>query len=562
MKISDISYYLFESYKDAKEKFSQEESEDVVNQYLDTFKQLAKKGIVTGQEKDIGYWIKQGWYNFKDFVDSKSQEQTQSQVKKSKKKDAIIALDDEEKLVVIPLSKDASCFYGKGTRWCTASTESENHFNNYFHVNKIILIYVFKKNSGEKYAAAYSEKTDNFEYFDELDESISKEEFKNKTDISIDQLRNIISQYKDSIYKHMDINKLSAQDKIDVISEDGTWHLEKIFEFDNLEYEVVKFVIDHRDFSFKLLSLMDEYNENDEKYKKGLNIIHNLNKDDLFTLLNNFYSKVNNAPNIDHDVMLVADKVFYSKYDEETILDYIKQIDDRMDDVSVNKFIYLQAVRYVSEKTKVLEISLENKHISMLHSLIQNNAMNDTWKETIRKFFSTEKGIDVAIDMFNIGALSPQTNFGYKKIVDLNIVTKDNIDDILNKLLNEHSLMLLFIDEILIIKLIEYLDIETLNIKPESVREGLEQNADPTSFKFIFEYMNDIPNDIKFQTIKYIVNSMILGDKKYSKDKLKDSINKTIIDNENLLGGVLHPLDNGLQKDIMDYVMKNYSEDE
>ena len=220
MKIKDISYYLFESYEDAVEKFSQEEDKETVNQYLDSFKQLAKKGIVTGQEKDIGYWIKQGWNEFKKFVDNKSQEKTQSQVKQSKKKDVIIALDDDEKMAVIPLTKDASCFYGKGTRWCTSATKGKNYFNSYFYIRNTILVYVFMKNSGEKYSMSYSEYgKDENEYFNEMDRKIPKQEFEYKTNLSFDEIKSWVKEYETTIFKFMDMNNLSSDKQIELIKE-------------------------------------------------------------------------------------------------------------------------------------------------------------------------------------------------------------------------------------------------------------------------------------------------------------------------------------------------------
>lgn len=221
MKIQDISYYLFESYKDAQEKFAQEASEDEVKQYLDTFKQLAKKGMVSGQEKDIGYWIKQGWNEFKGFVDSKSQEKSKSQVKKSKKSDSIIAHEDEEKVVVIPLTKDASCYYGKNTKWCTSATESENYFIEYFYIENIVLFYVFMKNSNKKYAAAYFINEDKVKYFDDMDISIGENGFKDKTGINRKQIDNWYNKNKPIINKAIDLNHVSEDIQIEVIKEDG-----------------------------------------------------------------------------------------------------------------------------------------------------------------------------------------------------------------------------------------------------------------------------------------------------------------------------------------------------
>ena len=223
MKIKDISYYLFESYKDAVEKFSQEEDKETVNQYLDSFKQLVKKGIVTGQEKDIGYWIKQGWDGFKEFVDGKSQEKTKGQVKKFNKKESIIAHEDDEKMIVIPLSKDASCYYGKNTKWCTSSTESKNYFIDYFYARYIILIYVLRKDGGKKYAAAYNTLNivDKFNYFDELDDEMSKDSFEDKTGIKEEELENIINEYDAPIKKAMNPNNASENEQIELLKIGG-----------------------------------------------------------------------------------------------------------------------------------------------------------------------------------------------------------------------------------------------------------------------------------------------------------------------------------------------------
>lgn len=37
----------------------------------------------------------------------------------------------EEGMIVIPETQDASCFWGKGTKWCTASSQSHNYFDSY-----------------------------------------------------------------------------------------------------------------------------------------------------------------------------------------------------------------------------------------------------------------------------------------------------------------------------------------------------------------------------------------------------------------------------------------------
>lgn len=191
MRIDDI---LLESYSDAKRIFSQDADEETVSKYLDNFKDLAKRNVVNGQEKDIGKWIKAGWDKFKAFVQAQERVQTNRQTKKAKKKDSIVVYEDDEKMVVIPLSKDASCYYGRNSKWCTAATQSDNHFEDYFFINEIVLFYILFKN-GDKYATACRlGRRYKFEHFDAEDEKINTLEFTTATDINIGMLTNWVDE--------------------------------------------------------------------------------------------------------------------------------------------------------------------------------------------------------------------------------------------------------------------------------------------------------------------------------------------------------------------------------
>lgn len=58
--------------------------------------------------------------------------QTQSQVKAEAKDNAIKLIENEDFLAVIPLRKDASCAYGKGSKWCV-SAQTRNAWKDYTH---------------------------------------------------------------------------------------------------------------------------------------------------------------------------------------------------------------------------------------------------------------------------------------------------------------------------------------------------------------------------------------------------------------------------------------------
>lgn len=59
--------------------------------------------------------------------------------------------EDEEWLVLRPLSREASLKYGAGTKWCTASTEDDWPY--YRYTRRGILVYTMSKKTGQKVAA-------------------------------------------------------------------------------------------------------------------------------------------------------------------------------------------------------------------------------------------------------------------------------------------------------------------------------------------------------------------------------------------------------------------------
>ena len=183
---------------------------------------MSKKEIIKGQDKDIGFWIKGDWSDFKQFVDSNSTVVTNRQTKATQKKDSIVVYKDEEKQVVIPLSKEASIQYGKNTKWCTAATESENYFIEYFYVNKVALFYVLFKD-GNKYACAFNpEESDTIECFDQQDTSMHFDEFEEATGISKKDIHNWYSSNKTKIEGGRDLNKCSEEVQLAAVKEYGT----------------------------------------------------------------------------------------------------------------------------------------------------------------------------------------------------------------------------------------------------------------------------------------------------------------------------------------------------
>jgi hypothetical protein len=86
-----------------------------------------------------------------------------------------VVYDDSRFFVVNPLTNESSCYYGKGTKWCTAA-EGTNHFNRYNEDGK--LFYVLDKSlptNNPFYKVAILKKFDgNESYWDAQDNSFSK----------------------------------------------------------------------------------------------------------------------------------------------------------------------------------------------------------------------------------------------------------------------------------------------------------------------------------------------------------------------------------------------------
>lgn len=60
--------------------------------------------------------------------------------------------DDANVRVIVPEDEAAACFYGQGTRWCTASTHGSNMFSHYNKQGRLYIILPKKPNyTGEKY---------------------------------------------------------------------------------------------------------------------------------------------------------------------------------------------------------------------------------------------------------------------------------------------------------------------------------------------------------------------------------------------------------------------------
>jgi hypothetical protein len=88
-------------------------------------------------------------------VDELEQIATRKEKEKKAKKEIDRIYEDDNWLIIKPKSYESSCYYGAGTKWCTASKQTPAHFENYSE--KGVLYYIIKKEktfSGEDYKVA------------------------------------------------------------------------------------------------------------------------------------------------------------------------------------------------------------------------------------------------------------------------------------------------------------------------------------------------------------------------------------------------------------------------
>ena len=109
------------------------------------FDRLKRKNKLLPQEKDVNRL--KGLEDLEDLTEKYEESDTSSGSERDKEIEeefyennkATLIYDSPKLKIVRPLTKAASCFFGKGTRWCTAATKGENKFSDYKEVGLYVL---------------------------------------------------------------------------------------------------------------------------------------------------------------------------------------------------------------------------------------------------------------------------------------------------------------------------------------------------------------------------------------------------------------------------------------
>ena len=128
--------------------------------------------------------------------------------------------DDEEWLILKPLSWEASKKYGSNTKWCTTSYDTDDYF--YKYSKNGVLIYMINKKTGYK-VASYNAKDEGISFWNQKDQRIDSMETLLPEDIKLFLMRHhteeklkpnfeyLSSEERDEIIKSRDISRPSLR---------------------------------------------------------------------------------------------------------------------------------------------------------------------------------------------------------------------------------------------------------------------------------------------------------------------------------------------------------------
>ena len=144
---------------------SKESAEEVINA-VDTFNRIRN----TFDIKDL--------YDYKSvsqLFQTLSAAQKKSRRQVSSREDATKVFENDQFVIVVPESKEASCYYGAGTKWCVASTDTDSHYNNYKQSGELYyIIDKTKPTSDPTYKVALNKKlTGEEDYWNAIDKMIT-----------------------------------------------------------------------------------------------------------------------------------------------------------------------------------------------------------------------------------------------------------------------------------------------------------------------------------------------------------------------------------------------------
>jgi hypothetical protein len=135
-----------------------------------------------GFSKDINSY--KDFESLRNAINKLEEEETQAKKRAEKKKaafsEADVIDDTDDYFIVRPRTTESSCFFGKGTRWCISSEQSQNYFDSYTSEGKmfyfVFLKHVDPTNKYKKLAFVLDRDFDLESVFDAEDDELNEGE--------------------------------------------------------------------------------------------------------------------------------------------------------------------------------------------------------------------------------------------------------------------------------------------------------------------------------------------------------------------------------------------------
>ena len=145
-----------------------------IKQTLQLFDSLKRNRKLSGADADINRYKsydevfeKISQFSSQDFESKKTKKYDKA---KEMRMQSEVFLDNPKYTVIVPLTQEASCYYGQNTKWCTASTQSDNAYHSYTKHGQKLFIIIPKSptHTGEKYQVHFQSGS----FMDEQDDEV------------------------------------------------------------------------------------------------------------------------------------------------------------------------------------------------------------------------------------------------------------------------------------------------------------------------------------------------------------------------------------------------------
>ena len=138
----------------ANEGVKMEDLTSKTTEWLQKYDLYKKKRFFTGPDSKLANIMNLKWRDLWDIsIRADFQMKIQSAEEKAMSKgDAEQVYENDKVRIIVPKDQAAACYYGQGTQWCTASTQSMNYFNQYNREGPMYILLPKKPQyDGEKY---------------------------------------------------------------------------------------------------------------------------------------------------------------------------------------------------------------------------------------------------------------------------------------------------------------------------------------------------------------------------------------------------------------------------